>query len=174
MRDILRELPPRLLNESSMATSRLQAEDFFEVALSDYASRKDKERTPYRRRLAARYQRAYLDLIRWVARRARQSPRATLEEIAPRAAQRNPYLRMTGDGLTHATRRLTTNRRRLEPEETYRLIQAFADSQQREGLGHTKGKGCASHLERMASERPLVQRIHRDMQALARTYRESL
>jgi hypothetical protein len=176
MRDILRELPTRFLDESTKATSRLRPEDFFAIALSDYASRKDKERTPYRRRLAADYQRAYLDLIHWVAGRARKSPRATLEELAPRAALRNPYIRMTGDGLTHATRRLTTNRSRLEPEEIYRLIQAFADSQQREGLEHTKPKGkrSANHLERMDSERPLVQRIHRDMQELARTYRESL
>ncbi|HIG70050.1 MAG: hypothetical protein ABGX04_08165 [Myxococcales bacterium] len=176
MRDILRELPARLLNESSETTSRLRPEDFFAIALSDYASRKDKQRTPYRRRLAARYQRAYLALIQWAARRARKSPRTLLEELAPRAEQRNPYARMTGDGLTHATRRLTTNRRRLKPEETYRLIQAFADSQQREDLRHAygKGKGVANHLERMNSERPLVQRIHRDMQKLARTYRESL
>jgi hypothetical protein len=83
-------------------------------------------------------------------------------------------VRMTGDGLTHATRRLTINRSRLEVEETYRLIQAFADSQQREGLCPEKSPRQANHLHGMESERPLVQRIHRDMQALARTYRESL
>jgi hypothetical protein len=176
MRDILRELPNRLLGESSDTLSRLRSDDFFAIALSDYASRKDKERTPYRRRLAARYQRAYLELIHWMARRARNSPRSLLEELAPRAAQRNPYVRMTGDGLTHATRRLTINRGRLEPEETYRLIQAFADSQQREGLDPHDGKKkrSANHLDHMDSERPLVQRIHRDMQELARDYREGL
>jgi hypothetical protein len=77
---------------------------------------------------------------------------------------------MTGDGLTHATRRLTSNRGRLAPEETYRLIRAFADSQQRE-------EGAPSRSDpddAMSCERPLVRRIHRDLQRLASDYRESL
>jgi hypothetical protein len=77
---------------------------------------------------------------------------------------------MTGDGLTHATRRLTRNRGRLEPEETYRLIQAFADSQQRGAVPTSS----ANAIDAMTTERKLVQRIHRDMQDLARDYRESL
>ena len=171
MRDMLRELPSRFLGSTrESVVARLSPKDFYAIALSDYASRKDKALTPYRRRLAASYQRAYLDLMSWVGQRQRSSLRSVLEEIGPRATQRNPYARMTGDGLTHATRRLTTNRRRLAPEETYRLIQAFADSQQRD----EKPGAPPNHIDAMASERSLVQRIHRSMQALARDYRESL
>lgn len=170
MRDMLRELPRQLLDRSENARARIKPKDFYAIALSNYASRKDKELTRYRRRLAASYQRAYLDLMTWTSRSQRRSLRSVLEEIAPRAARRNPYARMTGDGLTHATRRLTTNRRRLEPEETYRLIQAFADSQQREDVASSP----ANHIDAMTTERSLVQRIHRSMQDLARDYRESL
>jgi hypothetical protein len=77
---------------------------------------------------------------------------------------------MTGDGLTHATRRLTTNRGRLAPEETYRLIMAFADSQSREG----PSDATRTDEDPMTRERPLVRRIHRDLQRLASDYRESL
>jgi uncharacterized protein YdiU (UPF0061 family) len=170
MRDILRELPGRFLNGSDNGVSPMTPGDFYEIALSDYASRKDRRLNPYRRRLAAQYQSAYLDLIHWVAGRKRRPARAILEEIAPRANRRNPYVRMTGDGLTHATRRLTRNRGRLEPEETYRLIQAFADSQQRGAVPASAAKA----IDAMTTERKLVQRIHRDMQDLARDYRESL
>jgi hypothetical protein len=77
---------------------------------------------------------------------------------------------MTGDGLTHATRRLTTNRGRLSPEETYRLIMAFADSQHRDGSAYPS----QTDEDPMRCERPLVRRIHRDLQRLASDYRESL
>ena len=170
MRDILRELPGQILKASADGRSRLDAKRFFEIALSDYASRKDKQLTPYRRQLAARYQRAYLELMQWFAEKKRRSVRSILEDIAPGARRRNPYARMTGDGLTHATRRLTANRKRLEAEETYRLIQAFADTQQREDASTS----ATNFVDTIATERKLVRRIHKDMQELARDYRESL
>ena len=170
MRDVLRELPQRMIDLSPDGTQLLQPDDFYKIALSDYASRKDRVLTPYRRRLARNYQKAYIELCDWSAERRRRSRVSVLAEIAPRAVARNAYGRMTGDGLTHATRRLTTNRGRLAPEETYRLIMAFAKSQQREDpSGQSKGDE-----EAMSCELPLVRRIHRDLQRLASDYRESL
>jgi len=170
MRDVLRELPQQLIELSRDGTTHLPAATFFKIALSDYASRKDRQLTPYRRRLARSYQQAYLELCNWTAHRGRHSLEAVLAQLAPRAAARNPYGRMTGDGLTHATRRLTTNRGRLAPEETYRLIMAFADSQSREG----PSDATRIDEDSMSCERPLVRRIHRDLQRLASDYRESL
>ena len=170
MRDLLRELPQRLVDLSGDGTTILQPDAFYEIALSDYASRKDRRLTPYRRRLARTYQRAFLELCGWVANRRQRSLESILAELAPRAATRNPYARMTGDGLTHATRRLTTNRGRLAPEETYRLIMAFAESQGREAPGSRN----ETDEDAMICERPLVKRIHRDLQRLASDYRESL
>jgi uncharacterized protein YdiU (UPF0061 family) len=170
MRDVLRELPQRLIDLSRDGTAELPPDAFYEIALSDYASRKDRKLTPYRRRLARNYQRAFVELCVWAASRRRCSLESILAELAPRAAARNPYARMTGDGLTHATRRLTTNRGRLAPEETYRLIRAFADSQGREG----PDSPINTDEDAMICERPLVRRIHRDLQRLASDYRESL
>jgi uncharacterized protein YdiU (UPF0061 family) len=170
MRDVLRELPQKLIDLPPDGARRLTPEAFYEIALSDYASRKDRELTPYRRRLAHSYQRAFLDLCNWAAEHKHLSLESLLADIAPRATDRNPYARMTGDGLTHATRRLTSNRSRLAPEETYRLIQAFADSQQREESAGSK----VNPNDAMSRERPLVRRIHRDLQHLLKDYRESL
>ncbi len=170
MRDVLRELPQRLIDLSGDGTAILSPDAFYKIALSDYASRRDRQLTAYRRRLARNYQHALLELCDWAARRRRRSLESVLAELAPRAAARNPHARMTGDGLTHATRRLTCNRGRLAPEETYRLIMAFADSQQRDDPSF----GSLADEDKMTCERPLVRRIHRDLQRLASDYRESL
>jgi len=170
MRDVLRELPQRLIDLSPEGAAQLQPEAFYEIAISDYASRKDRQLTPYRQQLARNYQRAFLELCKWAAKHGRRSPESVLAGLAPRAAARNPYARMTGDGLTHATRRLTVNRGRLAPEETYRLIKAFANSQQRE----VSPSDSRVDQDTMQSERPLVRRIHRDLQRLASDYREGL
>lgn len=176
MRDVVRELPARLLERSPEATTRISPDDFHALALSDYASRKDRALTPYRRRLIHGYQRAYLDVCTWVAKTRKRSVRSLIKEIAPRAAARNPYARMTGDGLTVATRRLTKNRGRLSPEETYRLVHAFADSQRRDLPARAAGASTTDTTQGtpMKLERPLVRRIFRDMQRLARDYRETL
>ncbi len=164
MRDVLRELPTRLLERDAETDPRLSPEAFYDLALSDYASRADRRTTNYRRRVARAYQRAYLDLVDTLAARRRRSRRATLAHLAPTAQARNPYARMTGDGLTHATRRLSAHRRRLRAEESHRLIQAFADSQQRDDPPDPD----------LSAERPLVRRILRDLLSITRDFRESL
>jgi uncharacterized protein YdiU (UPF0061 family) len=164
MRDVLRELPDALAARRGDADPRLSADEFYAIALSDYASRADRRSTDHRRRLARQYQQAYLDLVDVIAKRKRRLRQRTLERLAPRARERNPVPRMTGDGLTHATRRLSVNRRRLKPEESHRLVQAFADFQERDD-------GLQADL---AGERPLVQRLLRDLIALTHDFRESL
>jgi uncharacterized protein YdiU (UPF0061 family) len=171
MRDVLRKMPRRLLELSPDADLRLSPREFYRIAMSDYASRKDRRLNPYRRQMASAYQKAFLDLCGWVASNDRQrSPRDVIEAIAPTAAIRNPRARMTGDGLTHATRRLTRNRRRLAPEETYRLVQAFVDTQLLDDVPERRTAG----VDAMAFERPLIRRIHRDMLQIADDFRESL
>ncbi len=177
MRDVLRELPGRLLERTEKTTTaRLTPEEFYGIALSNFASRTDRKCSPYRRRIAARYQKAYLRLCDRIARRSRCARIDLLEAIAERAALRNPWARMTGDGLTHATRRITTSRKRLAAEETYQLIRAFAASQDRTRSPEQEGApdDSRSALEAIATGRPLVRRIHRDLQRLAHEYREGL
>jgi hypothetical protein len=174
MRDVLRELPRRLLDRLDRRDPRLEPRNFYAIALSDYASRADARATGYRDGIARDYQRAYLELLRLATRRRRGTLREMLAEIALRAEARNPYARMTGDGLSHAARRLARSRRQLEPEEIYRLVTRFADSQELEphpahGRRRLRGRGACSE-----DERPAVQRLERDLLKLACDYRESL
>jgi hypothetical protein len=165
MRDVLRCLPGLLLESAEARDPRIEPERFYSIALSDYASRLDRTLTPYRRRLARDYQTRYLALVDLAGRRRRHTRRRVLEALQPVARARNPRSRMTGDGLTHATHRIANSRHRLAAEETHWLVQAFADSQQREPVRSPRDP------TRM---RPLVQRIHRDVLALIRDHRESL
>lgn len=93
-----------------------------------------------------------------------------IADLVPRARIRNPYARMTGDGLTHAAHRIATSRRRLAAEETWRLIEAFADTQDR-GEDERARRSLRAVL---ASERPLVRRIHEELERLSLEYREGL
>ncbi|MBK7950086.1 MAG: hypothetical protein IPK00_15345 [Deltaproteobacteria bacterium] len=170
MRDVLRELPARLAPAAVGVKPEIPAETFYEIALSNYASRRDRRMSPTRRQQARAYQRAYLAVCERVAQRRHVPLTDVLADLAPRARLRNPYARMTGDGLTHAAKRLATSRRRLAPEETYRLIEAFADSQDRREEARTHAAARTS----IAAARKLVRRIHEDLEQLSLEYRESL
>lgn len=173
MRDVLRELPGMLrdaLPERGRADRAtrdrlVSPEAFYDVALSAYASRRDRAPSPYRRRLARDYQRRYLALVDLARRAAGHSRRRALTDLSTTAAQRNPFARMTGDGLTHATRRIATNRNRLRAEEIHWLVQAFADDQQRAPVATPRDA---------AAQRPLVARLDREIGSLVSDYRESL
>jgi hypothetical protein len=170
MRDVLRELPARLAPTASGIRPEIPADAFYEIALSNYASRRDRRRTPSRSQRARAYQRAYVAVCERVAQRRRVPLQELLADIAPRARARNPYARMTGDGLTHAAQRLATSRKQLAAVETYHLIEAFADSQDR------REASAAAHASRamLAGERRIVKRIHEELERLSIEYREGL
>ena len=170
MRDVLHELPARLAPAASGVRPEIPAAAFYEIALSNYASRRDRQLTPRRRQQALAYQRAYVALCERVAGRRRVPLAEILAELVPRARARNPYARMTGDGLTHAAHHLATSKSRLAAEETYHLIEAFADSQDR----HEANAPPRAARTAISHERRLVRRIHDELERLAIEYRESL
>lgn len=170
MRDVLRELPSRLAPTASGVRPEIPAEAFYEIALSNYASRSDRRISPYRRQRARAYQRAYVALCERLAQRRKVPLAEILAELAPRARSRNPFARMTGDGLTHAAHRLATSKSHLASEETYHLIQAFADSQDRHEANARPRPAESANV----GERRLVRRIRDELERLAIEYRESL
>jgi hypothetical protein len=123
-RDLLRELPGRLLEQGPLA-----ADDVLEIALSSYASPGDRKPTAHRRRMAARFQARYLDLIAAAARVTRRSVPRVLSEVAGRAAAVNRRDRITGDAAIYATQHLVRRRRALGPDGLYRVIDAFVRRQ---------------------------------------------
>jgi uncharacterized protein YdiU (UPF0061 family) len=172
MRDVVRELPQRLLETLDRGRRQISSEAFLEIAISDFASHEDRAATAYRRRTASLYQRAYLEVLEEIAVTQERGLQQLLSAVAPRAAARNPYARMTGDGLAHATRRLANARDRLTPEETYRLIDAFVRSQ--DLSARTRDAAGPSQTDTMATERPLVRRLHAALRRDSVDFRESL
>jgi uncharacterized protein YdiU (UPF0061 family) len=135
VRDLLRVLPgqyaARAAAEPAAPPSQLVSEpdEFFEIALSDYASRKDRVASAHRRRMAREFQHGYLALAEQVARWRRQPLPGTLDRLAERARIANHASRITGDSVDHASQRLIRRRRQLSPEAVYRLIRHFTDDQ---------------------------------------------
>lgn len=169
MRDILRELPQRLLEARDAGADHVAPMDFLEIALSDYASPRDRAGSRHRRRQAKQYQRAYLEVVESVARLEQRDASSVLASMAPLAAARNPYARMTGDGLTHATTRIAEQLHRLTPDEVYRLVRAFVETQD---FAHRARRSGST--DSMAGERPLLRRLHESLLRCSLDFRESL
>lgn len=138
MADVLRELPVHYANTvaDSKEAARvdellLPPRELLDIALSDYASRRDREMTEHRGRMARELQLAYLDLVDAAARHARTGREQILDELAARAPTLNPEARITGDAVDHAVSRMLASRPRVSPESLYRLINAFTEDQDR-------------------------------------------
>ena len=125
MRDLLRELPQRMSESLRSVSSR----ELLAIGLSSYASRADRRATPTRLRMAGRFQRSYLALLRAAAAHERRPLAAMVREVARRSAVINRRDRITGDGVDYATDRLIRYRRRLSSGKLHRVIAAFVDHQ---------------------------------------------
>jgi hypothetical protein len=124
-RDLLRELPTRLL----ASPGGIAPEEILGVALSRYASRRDRRVTAHRRGRALALGRTYRSLLEAAASQAGCSLAALLARIAPRAAIINRAERITGDGIDYATARLMRSRRALSPRALHALVERFVEHQ---------------------------------------------
>jgi len=126
-RDLLRELPRRYLERGAPLPTR----EFLDIALSDYASMRDRRVTSHRKRRVSQFQRTYTDLIEAAAQVTRRSVPLVLGDVAARSAILNRYDRITGDGILHAATRLVRNRRRLGLDGIQEVVAGFAAYQTR-------------------------------------------
>jgi len=176
MRDVLRELPVRYAEacrshdgEPDLAALLLDAPEFFAIAHSSFASRKDRRPSTGRRRQARELQRSYLALMTAAAGRGPGRLARKLQNIAARSATLNRYDRITGDSVDHVSNRLIRARRRLGPDALYRLIQRFTDYQD------LIPEHESARLEDGAPALPeAAERVFARMVALAGEYREGL
>ncbi len=180
MRDLLRVLPMHHAgahreegDERAADTSAprlLTGDELLSIALSDYASRKDARGTPYRRRVARRLQRSYLELVGAIARASGDRPAALCARLAERSAVINRDGRMTGDSIDYASQRLMRRRRELGPEGLYRMIRAFADEQDLDP-DHAAPRGGEPPAPELT---PREGRMLCSLRALTHSLRESL
>jgi hypothetical protein len=124
-RDLLRELPARWV----AAPRPVAAREFLAIGLSSYAARPDRRLTETRARMAGRFQRSYLALLRAAAAHERRPLDALIQEVALRSAVINRRDRITGDGVDYATDRLIRCRRRLSSGKLQQVIAAFVAHQ---------------------------------------------
>ena len=125
-RDLLRELPERV---RARGGEPIPGRELLQLGLSSYAARADRRASRTRLRMAGRFQRAWLSLLRAAAAHEGRPLEALLAEVARRSAVINRRDRITGDGVDYATDRLIRDRRRLSSGKLHRVIAAFLDHQ---------------------------------------------
>ncbi len=153
-RDLLRELPARLLPDACA----LPARELIELSLSSYASRTDRRVTKTRLRTMRALQRSYLALMRAAAVHERRALPTLLREVARRSAVINRRDRITGDGVDYATGRLIRYRRRLSSGKLHRVIAAF--------LAHQDLNPPEPTSDRAPEERPPAHDVRRVLDRL--------
>ncbi len=171
MRDIVRELPARLLDALRSGDEQpcIASEDFALIGLSAYASREDRRLTAYRSRRARDFQRHYLALTERAARAEGRTLAEQLEAMIPRAAAINHSARITGDSVDHATNALLRQRRLLDAEAVDRIIRRFVAYQDLSPASATEARETPS-----AGSADLEDRLHARLIRLTHEYRESL
>ncbi len=124
-RDVLRQLPERVFR----AGGPIDAYELLGIALSSYATRRDRRPTPWRRRRVLELQAAWLALLEAAARVRRESLPLLLQDVAARSAVINRIDRITGDAAIHASERLLRERKRLGPHGLWEVVSAFVARQ---------------------------------------------
>jgi len=125
MRDILRELPQVHLKDGRGFT----AEEFIDVARSNYARPKDLTLGPIRRRRIARFQNLYSKIVQTVAHDLDKKIQHLWLEICMRSSVINKYDRVTGNGVTTMVNKLMGHRPKLEHQDYSAIIKNLSDHQ---------------------------------------------
>lgn len=124
-RDVLRELPQRLLRTRAPMDGR----EFLKLALSSYASARDRRATRARLAHAHAFQVLYLRLVERAARRTGRPVQSVLQSCAERSAVINRFARITGDSVAWVVRTLIRRRRSMTPERFMETIRDFVGAQ---------------------------------------------
>jgi len=163
-RDLLRELPALFLADPAGPPPA----EVLAIAVSRYASRRDRQVTVHRRSRAQELLAAYVSLLDAAARQGGLGRAELLARIAPRAAILNRAARITGDGVDYAAARLLRSRHELSSREFHELIERFVE---RQDLTPDRRPGAASHD---TPPDPAVARVLARMESAVRELREGL
>jgi uncharacterized protein YdiU (UPF0061 family) len=125
VRDILRELPAIYLSDAGT----VPPERFIDILRSQYASRADVRLGRSRRGKIARFQRAYLRLVRRAAGLTGRTTDDVLREVRENSAIINRYSRVTGDAVILVARRMIRAWKTLSTDGLNRMFQGFVQAQ---------------------------------------------
>jgi len=125
MRDILRELPQLLLSRGES----IEREEFIEILRSSYATEKDIELNPYRKKKIDSFQSDYWKLLKVASSISGESINSALLNVTMRSSVINKYDRVTGDSITTIVNMLMENLPKMAPERIYKLLHHFSEYQ---------------------------------------------
>ena len=159
MRDALRELPRLYQKEPSL----IDPNSFIEIIRSGYAKKKDLSLTSSRVRHISLFQKCYLEMMQKVAKQFHGSRLSKiLLEVGMRSSIRNPYDRITGDGVLFVTDQIIKDKKRLSIDEIHQVMLGIIQTQLTVKRDFLKEKG-----ERV------VKKVRQNIKII-RDYRESI
>ncbi len=125
MRDILRELPEKLLATNQPFDSKA----FTEVAKSSYANRYDLKITRSREKRIKIFQDLYVEIIGIAAANRRVKPETCMKMVSKNSSIINRFERVTGDSMCLVVEKLLKQKPRLGIEQFHQLVFDLIDSQ---------------------------------------------
>ena len=126
MRDLMRELPKRLLSHPT----RLDSKTFLSIFKSSYAKKRDLKINHYRKKEIKEFQRSYIKIMKLLAGKFHEGIIAkTLLEVSMRSSVVNRYDRITGDAIIHVTQNLIRNQRKLSFQQKHKIIETLVQYQ---------------------------------------------
>jgi hypothetical protein len=125
MRDILRELPEYYLD----GNLSISADEFIEIARSNYATNMDSKLTPSRKKRITEFLALYNKIFEKAAQLRKTPATSVLREITTRSALINRYDRITGDSIIHIANRLIKAGKKVSSKEFYAMYEDFVEAQ---------------------------------------------
>lgn len=125
MRNILRELPQIILAEDRL----LEPDEFLEVIQSCFALPEDLELNSYRRAKIADFQKNYCEILNKTSRIFQEDYQETLLHVIARSQVINKPNRLTGDAVTHIVEYIMQNRKTLNADTLYDVLQDLVNTQ---------------------------------------------
>lgn len=168
IRDLLRELPARLLSGVPTLTPR----EVMEILRSNYATEDDLRITPARKKHSALIQSRYMELIDRATLLTSRSRNTVLSQLVARSALINRYDRVTGDAIIHLADMLLEHRYRLSYTAFHRLFHDFVDEQvlrPEYASGHSRGKGPG-----IVSSHSRTRAVFETLSGIVRDFREGI
>lgn len=145
MRDLLRELPKHMMANPEP----LSAKEFVGLAASSYASPKDLKLGFKILYHSKRFQIKYREIIKSAARISKKEFDPMLVEVLMRSSIKNPYARITGDGIIRVSDYVLRKRKEMGVSELLSIISEFYKSQRADFLESLSG---TPRIKKIASE----------------------
>jgi len=170
MRDILRDLPQRFLNNKA---KHLAEKEFIDIIKSSYATREDLKSSFYRAHQVKKFQKKYLKLIDLLVHDKKIEQEALLLEISMRSSVINRYDRITGNSVGNIVHRVMHLKPYPDAHSLLNILEHFLNFQSFDPEFALKAHDEDTKDTKETDEK-ISPKLYKEMVELVRYFREGL